>query len=364
MNTRMVEIFPRKNYAADFTELIDINLVDPITQLVLTYEPDCAGGVGTAVGHPVRGIEKIELVDGSDVLFSLSGAEAHAVDFYHNWAQQLGKLHYLIGNYSKVIIPLNFGRFLFDEEFAIDPAKHNNLQLRIKGDIGACMEGNDDGYLTVMGHVFDQKTVSPRGFIMTKEVKQYTLANSSHEYTDLPLDFPYKQLFLRAQRYGTAPEDQIDTVKLSEDQDKKIPINGLTMTQIIDHVMGKYPTYHEPMVIGGNAAMFYYFCAPTSRVYSQVSEWRPSTGAYQCATFYQAGGRFGIIMSTAGPNWQVFIQGHVPHGVVPLLPDYSNDPADWFDVGSLKSLRLDVKGAADVGTAQTAEIIAQQVRPY
>ena len=364
MNTRLVEILPRKNYAADYTELIDINLVDPISKLFITYEPDCAGLAGNAVGHPVRGIEKIELVDGSDVLLSLNGAEAHAIDFYHNWVQTLTELRYLIGNYSKVVIPLNFGRFPFDEEYAIDPARHNNLQLRIKIDIGACMEGNDDGYLTVLGEVFDQKQIAAKGFLMTKEVKQYTLANSSHEYTDLPLDYPYKQLFVRAQRYGTSPEDQIDTLKLSEDQDKKIPINGLTLNQIVAHVMGRYPKYHEVAVIGGNAALFYYYCAATARVYSQQSEWRPSSVAQQCATFYHVGGRFGIIMSNAGPNWQVSLQGHCPHAVVPLLPDYSNDPADWYNVSNLKSLRLDVKGAADVGTAQTAEIIAQQLRMY
>jgi len=360
----MVEIFPRKSYSADFTELIDINLVDPISKLVVVYEPLCAGGTGVAVGHAVRGIEKIEVVDGSDVLMSLSGAETHAIDYYHNKAVPYGKMHYLTGNYSKAVLALNFGRALYDAELALDPARHNNLQLKIKGDISAAMEGSTAGYLSVMAHVFDQKQVSPRGFLMAKEAKQFTLVNSSHEYTDLPLDHPYKQLFLRAQRYGTNPSDQINTIKLSEDQDKKIPINGLTLMQIIDSLSGKYPLYHEGIVIGGNATAFNYFCAPTQRTYGVATEWRTTGAGGTASIFPLGGGRFSFYSSASGPNWQLLLQGSCPHGVVPLLPDFSNDVADWYDVRNLRSLRLDVLGAADVGTSQTAEIIAQQLRLY
>jgi len=364
MNTRLVEIFPRKNYAADATEIIDINLIDPISQLLVVIEPDCAGPAGTAVGHVVRAIEKVELVDGSDVLASLNGAEAQAIDFYHNWTAIPGRNRFLIGNYSKAVLPLNFGRYLFDDEFAVDPARHNNLQLKIKIDIGAAMEGNDDAYLTVLGQVFDQKAIAAKGFLMTKEVKQFTLVNASHEYTDLPLDYPYKQLFLRAQRYGTDPDDQVDTIKLSEDQDKKIPINSLTLKQIVDNLAGRYPLYHETILIGGNAAAFKYFCIPTREVYGVATQWRENVADQQASIFFGDGGRFSIRMAAAGPNQQVIMQGQCPHAVVPVLPDYSNDPADWYDVRALKSLRLDVKGAADVGVSQTAEIIAQQLRMY
>ena len=364
MQTRKVEIFPRKNYTADFTEIIDINLVDPISRLVVTYEPDCAGGAGAAVGHPVRCITKIDLVDGSDVLLSLSGAQAHGIDFLHNWKQPPGDVRFLAGSYSKVNIGLNFGRYLFDDQMAIDPAKHNNLQLKISGDINGGMEGADDGYLTVMGDVFDQKAISTLGFLMTKEVKQYTLGNASHEYTDLPLDYIYKQLFFRAQRYGVFPTEQIDTIKLSEDQDKKIPINNLTLKQIVDTLAGFLPRYREVIVVGGLTSNPYYFCAPTVDVYGVTTEWRQATASGVASIYEGDGGRFSHDASAAGPNWQCFLEGLMPHAVIPLLPDYSNDPADWYDVRALKSLRLDVKGAADVGTAQVAEIIAQQYRTY
>jgi len=364
MQTRMVEIFPRKNYTADSTELIDINLIDPISQLLLTYEPDNNPDASEAQGHPIRCIEKIDLVDGSDVLLSLSGAEAHAIDFYHNWIEPPGDIRYLTGNYSKVVAILNFGRFLFDSEFAIDPARHNNLQLKIKIAIAGGGDHSNDGYLTVMAQVFDQKQIAAKGFLMTKEVKQYTLANASHEYTDLPLDYPYKQLFFRAQRYGIKPRYQIDTLKLSEDQDKKIPINGLTLAQIIDNLAARWPKYHEMILSAGSIAAFTRHCVCSDDCYGQSTEWRAVQAGTIASLYSIAGGSFTISASVAGPNQQIFIQGRCPHAVVPLLPDFSNDPADWYDVRNLKSLKLDVKGAADVGTAQTAEIIAQQLRMY
>jgi hypothetical protein len=364
MNTRLVEVYPRKDYTADFTEIIDINLVDPISKLVVTYEPDCAAPAGVAAGHPVRCITKIELVDGSDVLFSLNGAEAHAVDFFNTRCIPPGRIRYLNGQYHKVNIGMNFGRFLFDPDMAIDPKRHNNLQLKITGDINGGSEGADDGYLTVFAHVFDQKMVSPKGFLMTKEVKQYTMVNGSHEYTDLPLDYVYKQLFLRAQRYGTAPDDQVDTIKLSEDQDKKIPINSIDLKQWIDVLAGYWPKYTEMILVAALTVATNYFCAPTRDVKGVCTEWRSAQAGGTASIYSGAGGRFSHDGSAAGPNWQCLLEGKIPHGTVPLLPEYSNDPADWYDVRGLKSLRLDVKGAADVGTSQTAEIIVQQLRNY
>jgi len=365
MNTRLVEIFPRKNYTVDATEIIDLNLSDPISQLLVIAEPDSNNtGVDNVIGHPVRCLEKIELVDGSDVLYSLNGAQAQGVDFYHNWKVPFNDIRF-INNYSIVVARLNFGRYLFDSDFALDPARHNNLQLKIKLDIDGGADHSDDLYLSVLGQVFDQKVIAAKGLLTTKELKQYTLVASSHEYTDLPTDAIYKQLFLRAQAYLYAPSTQIDTIKLSEDQDKKIPINGLSMDQLIQSIVDTYGEYEESILVPAQSTdPFYYFCTPTEKNRFNATEWRQSCQDSTASCFFGDGGKFSFDPSAVNRNYQIRARGFIPHGVIPLLPDFSNDVADWYDVANLRSLRIDVKGGAALLASSVAEIIAQQLRMY
>jgi len=360
---RLNTILPRKNYTADAVELIDIDIIDPISQILFTHEVNnVSSGLG-ATGHPIRCISKIELVDGSTVLESLSGQEAQAVDFYHRGKEPSNLMLYMDGIYSEVVAAINFGRFLYDPLLAWDPKKFTNPQLKVTIDLdgGGC--NATDGYLTVIAHIFDEKKISPVGFLMTKEVKQYTLANGSHEYTELPRDFPYRQLFLRAQRYGTGPEDQIDTVKISEDADKRVPLNH-TMKQILRNVAAGWGTYKESIIMSGGTSAHYYYCTPCNWPKFAGAGWRNTANIGSAAFYGGDGGRFQRIMDTYAGNVQAHIEGYAPHAVVPLLPKFSDDLTDVYDVSKIGDLKLDVLAGSSVGTDQTAEIITQQLKKY
>jgi hypothetical protein len=364
MNYRLATILAREQHTADTTKVIDIDLQDPISQLSVTYEPDNNGSGANATAHPAKCIEKIELVDGSDVLFSLSGQEAQAVDFYDRNKVNPSIMCYLSGMYSEMVFNMNFGRHLWDEMYAFDPRKFTNPQLKITLNIDGGGDEANDGYLTVLAHTFDQRGISPVGFLMNKELKAFTLANSSHEYTDLPTDYPYRQIFLRAQRYGTGPEYQIDIVKLTEDSDKKIPLQH-TMSQILRNVVQQWDPYEEWILVASNTTTGeYYYCTPAYWPGFSNSQWRAAAVAVGTSQYEGDGGRFKHSASTVNLNVDVHCRGWAPHAVVPLLPKFGEDAALWYDVSNLGSLKLDVLGGSGVGTAQTAEIITQQLRKY
>ncbi len=71
MNYRMATLHALKSYTADTTEIIDVNVRDPISQLII--ELRVGNTADEMQAHPIACLTKIELVDGSDVLFSLSG---------------------------------------------------------------------------------------------------------------------------------------------------------------------------------------------------------------------------------------------------------------------------------------------------
>ena len=364
MNYRLATILERTNYAVDKTEIIDIDVIDPISQLLLTLETDNVDSGLGSTAHPIRGISKIELVDGSDVLWSLNGPEAQGLSFYERLKEAYSLMIYMTGMNSEIVIPINFGRHLFDPEYAFNPTKFTNPQLKITVDVGAGGCKSTSLYLTVIAQLFDEKAVSPLGFLSAKEVKDYTLADSAHEYTDLPTDRPYRFLFLRPQRYGTGPEDQIDTVKISEEVDKRIPLNH-TMKQILRNVVAQWPSYKEAIIMsGGTTLNQYYHCTPCHWPRFAGAGWRDSANIGPEAFFEGDGGRFKRLMDTYAGNVQAMIEGYAPHAMIPLLPPPSEDPMDWWDVSPIKSLKLDVKAGSSVGTAQTAQVVIQQLRSY
>lgn len=362
MNYRMTEIWPEHSYTTDQTVIIDLNLMNPVSQIIV--DADCYNGSETAItGHPVKGITKIELVDGSDVLYSLSGVEGHAVDFYHNKRERQAWFHYMGSNYTDYAIGLNFGRFLWDPLYALDPSKFRNLQLKITLDIDGGGGTPTTIRLRVTANVFDEKSVTPAGFLMHKEMKSYTLEDSAHEYSDLPTDYPYRKLFVRAQRYGTEANQQLESIKITEDNDRKVVINQ-KVARVMRNLIALTPAYKEGILLKGATTTRNFYCTPTATVYGVGGRWATAVAAGAVQFNDGDGGRFAAIVGTAGGYVHYQIHGWLPHGVFEFPFGIQNDPEDWYDVSKIGSLIIDVEAASSVGSSQTCQVLLQQARKY
>lgn len=362
MKYRLATILDAENHSADTTKVIDLNLADPVSQIQIVYKP-MNGAEAASTGHPAKCITKIELVDGSDVLFSLTGQEAQAVDWYHRKLEPPNILWYLNDNASEMIFNINFGRFLWDTLLAFDPSKFTNPQLKITIDIDAGGVNADSGYLAVFAMIFDEKSVSPGGFLMHKEIKDYTLAASAHEYTDLPTDYIYRKLLMRIQKYGTGPEYCFNNIKLSEDNDRRIPINHL-IGDILMLMVGQTRPYREWIITHGTTTFRNYHCTPTYWPVFAHAGWT-GTATPQGATVYEGdGGRFKIASTSAGLNQSVLCEGWCPHGVIEIPFGLQNEIEDWYDVTSLGSLRLDLLSASGMSSDESCQIFLQQLRRY
>lgn len=336
----------------------DINMQDPISEIVIGM--DLTNSVQDMTAHPVAAITKIELVDGSDVLYSLNGYEAEAQDWYNNGGHFRSNYNiFLNGNNVQRFIGIHFGRYLWDPEYAFDPSKFKNPQLRISYN---CALGGNTGsaiYFTLWANMFDEFVPSLKGFFMTKELKQYTMAANAHNYTDMPLDYPYRSIYFRPFLIDTEPNQAVANIKLSEDQDKKIPfdLGGVDITRTL---MGQYPAVIETayFMINSVAARYIYHGA-TTRVTSVAAEWRTSVPVRYYGFYGGDGGR-SLARASNTANSQVHTQGHIPHCVYELSCGIKNDPSTYYDVRNLGSLRLDITG----GAAAQGYIFVEQVREY
>lgn len=362
MNYRLSTIFARKSYTVDYTEIIDLDVVDPISQLLIELAVT-NGGSGAPAAHAIACLPKIELVDGSDVLFSLSGYEAEAVDIYHNKKMRSNWNPYLSGMDVQRFIAINFGRFLWDPILAFDPKKFRNPQLKLTLDIDAGGISATPNKLQVWANMFDQKEVSPIGFLMHKEVKDYARVASAHEYTDLPRDYPYRKLFLRCQRAGYEPNVMVNNIKLSEDQDKRIIINHDAET-IFRNIAQDNPMLTELIYTGAGLVSQNKYCTPTTRVVLNANTWDTTAGAGEIAVYDGDGGRFKIITGTASKNVQVAVNGWMPHATWEIPFGDQLDMDDWFDVTKVGSLKADIETGSLAIDTEKIQIFLQQLRKY
>jgi len=362
MNYRLSTIYPRKSHAADVTEIIEINVADPISAFIIEMSVgNTASAAPTA--HALECLTNISLVDGSDVLFSLSGKQADALDWYCNGLQRSNWNPYLNGMDTQRFIGINFGRHLWDGQLAFDPKKFRNPQLKFSIDLDAGGCAPDEVVIEIWACVFDQKEVTPIGFLMAKEIKDYLLAASAHEYSDMPTDHMYRKMLIRCQRAGTEPNQILDNIKLSEDQDKRVVFDHGT-EDIFRSIAIRTPKYHEEIIGHVGTTQTYGYCTPTSRVNGICQRWAETVGAGEIAFYDGDGGRFKVISATIASNMQVTLAGWLPHGVWEIPFGDQNDMADWYDVTKIGSLRADILTGSGALTTDSVQLFLQQLRKY
>jgi len=358
MNTRVATILSPEDLGTAGTKVIDINIKDIISRITIAFKATNVSEVMQE--HPAANISKIELVDGSDVLFSLSGLQAQAINFYNRKNKPYSYIDDIAAHNQTAVMSIDFGRFLYDPELAFDPNKFVNPQLKITWDEDACEVDCVVNECIVRAHIFDQKEVAPVGFLMTKEIYSYLVQTSGYEYIDLPTDHILHQLYVKARYADTSFFGLMAEAKLSEDNDRRIPLD-LTMTELLHDALEAYGYVMEHFYLNGVTSSTVFFAMPCDLEYIG---WSPYGAKDAGAIWATGGGKCRHIGTSASYNQKGMIVGALPHGVMPILPRPSEEIADWYDVPALGSLRLRLKDTASVADVATAEIITQQFRKY
>jgi len=356
MNYRLASILPSEAANSAGTKTIDINVADPISRFVIQIKGLNSTDAPTA--HPAKMITKIELVDGSDVLFSLSGVEAQALNFYDEGRMPHTVLNYLNDVYAIATYHVDFGRYLYDPVLALDPSKFTNPQLKITHNLAAGGSAPDAALLSVYAHVFDEKSVSASGFLMSKEQYGYTLVQSAKEHIDLATDYPYRKLILQSMSATLQPWEQFNQVKLSQDNDKKVVINDEKTSDLLK-LFRLWPEITEVIYAKTKAGTQVIHCTPAyERIANVTGVAAALDGCYITDTY---GGAISVTDGAAASIMMV-LSGLSPHSTLCLPFGTQLDIEDWFKVAAIGSLKLTLKaGSSAVGTC---EVVTQQIRSY
>jgi len=340
------------------TKTVDVDLSQPVSRLVVEMKGTNNGSTPTA--HPATMLTKLELVDGSDVLFSLSGKEAQALNILTAGGTGYTEQNFIDNNSAIAVCNIDFGRWLWDPQLALDPSRFRNLQLKVTHNKALGGSAPDAGTLSVFADIFDDKRVMPIGFLQAKEHYTYSLTSSAVETIDLPTDYPLRNLIVQSLSTGKQPHDQYNKLKLIEDDGKKVPINDIRTSDLIKMTPNnKYMT--ETVRISNNTSAFTCYCTPT---YDTKIVWAPILGTDSGWLGKASYGGTFTADGSAATEGDCILTGKGPHGALCIPFGIQDDITDWYDMTNIKSLKLKVTAGSSVGSSSTAEIVVQQLRRY
>ena len=367
-------MFRRKTYLENSLVLadsgektFDITVRDPITTLWLLFEATNGASYNQA-NTLYQCIDTIEIIDGSEVLFSLDGVEALALAAYQLRRMPPQVISELPGNPHEASIPILFGRWLGDQALAFDPTKFANPQLRLKWNLANVNDVGDTGFSTGSGRFTLLADVmegvpAPVGFLMSKEWYSWTTASGGVEYIDLPKDYSVRSMLLRAEKAASYVDQIVSKIKLSCDAGKLIPFDIDTLDLIFNLNLDGYRFDYRHVFHCGNGNTLYPLLKYEEDVQlisedlDDVVYKYPNYGYGQGAVaVYKAGSAFGAHVNTGA---------HV-HGMCPFrtlyIPMGEDDDAEtWFDPRPFGSVRLEATGATASGSGY---LVLTQARPY
>jgi len=349
------------------TWTIDVNIQDPITAFWIKFQ-NVNGGTANHDNLLPQCISSIQLIDGADVLYSLSGQQAYALAAY-----QLGHLPENVfdegaGDLQTFCFPMMFGLKFGDPVRAFDPKKYKNPQLRFTWNMAAINAVGANGFLTnrldltILADVMEN-AVAPRGFLMHKEIYTWTTAALGWEYIDLPMDFPYRGMMLRGVKAITCWHWIFNQLRMNCDGGQHIAMN-IRGWDLLNWVTMLTPQFHYNHCFRIKNADRIQLVLRHSEVVQLICDGTGNTVPEYVSGGYGEGTCTVWTNDAANNAIQKFyadIQGRNPFDCLYIPFGDQQNPADWFPTKRFKGIRMECQGGVAAGANS---LVLTQDRPY
>ncbi len=359
MKYRTNTILAAESLSSAGTKTIDILDKDPISSIMIKFRTTATANYMAA--HGAKDMTKIELVDGSDVLYSANGYLAQALAIYDRKCASLSHGQHINANGEYNLYPIDFGRKLYDPLLALDPKRFKNLQLKITYTLTGAYAAGVAAEMEILANSFDEMVISPVGFLTSKQLYDATNpADGSYSYVELPTDFPIRKLILRGYYEAREPWYVLQSLRLDEDNQKRIPFDLDLETYA--RIMKAVWTPIEESIWG-------YVASGGSAYYVTPSDYYPTcigAGQVSAEPIYVSNHPFGgkiTIYCASSTFMDALVRGYLPHHSWEIPFGNPDDPDDWYDLTKVGHLRARLEGGS-LGASGTAQILTQQLRKY
>jgi len=348
--------------------VIDLDLVDPVSALVL--EVESTNGATSNKGNFISDIvTKVELVDGGVSYVSLNMAQLEALYFY-----KTGKMPTMFpsewgGGGQRHSCPLLFGRYLWDRAYAFFPPNFRNPQLKITFNKAVIRAAAADGFasgnnilLSVTAKMMEE-VGSPAEFLAAKEIKSFTSVASGDERVELPIDYVYRMLMLRAWLQTKDINELISDLKITCDTDKFVMLNRKVMQLdaealaqlgmgVIKHDVLRSNAEHTRLIFNKEPLIAPYMTEADVQNFINLNAiWSSDMYAFNYDKNGAADG--------TDRKHTMIEMGHAPHATVPVFFGLPMEPDTWFNPTAYKKIEAVLTQAAASGAIQ---LVLEQVR--
>lgn len=345
---------------------IDVNVTDPITEILVTLR--ATNSTTSNKANPIwHNVKSIQLVDGGDVLWNVTGIEL--MSFFANYEAKLPhyKLSEIASDSQYVTIPLPFGRWLYDQDYAFNPVNFKNPQIKIDwaagnvNAVGVTGFATGTSYLTVMARLM-QGVNPPRAMLTLKEYDNYTSAASGDATTELPTDRVWRALMYRAYKSGVALNTSITNLKLSLDGDKFVPFNYSVpkFWREMATKLGLFDVRGLAMADDNTAFENWIAFSQSGMVSARASGIVVGADNYDNSQVTpHVVNHAGTTQTGQGVWWSVLGTSFENSVLYPF--GRKDEPADWFNLNIYKSAKLK---ATQGNAGASCQVVLQEVRPY
>jgi len=350
------------------TVTIDLSAIKtPISYISIEYE--ATNGTTSCVDHELHDdVSKIELVDGSDVLASLSMIGWQALNFFELKRFPHMKLTEAGGAVQEEKVYIFFGRYPDDPLFYFDATKFASpiLQCTHKLTIDASAGfQTGTGKITVMARLIEEGAEPYRGFLMAKERKTFISAASGDDETDLYRDYAYRMILVQALLSTNQPHEIISKAKLSIDADKYVPFDMYT-EDIYDKNLADYGLVKQIKTLftaHDGTALLDVYNIKSARLRPDVANHLGYISAVDAEKvtneLYDLSSPATPATQTTPKNCEVEVDGLSPHAMIALPLPIDLKAEEWFDPTDYGSVKLFLTQAM---ANATVKIITQQLR--
>ena len=357
MKTRDYVLVNAQNISDSQTFTKDLKTGMKIQELRVIYQAT-NGSTSNTLGKLNGMVSKLEVVDGSDVLHSLSFRQEQARDYFLTGRLPCQQLNSKLGGVVIEEADIYFGRFPGDRDFYLDTSRFKNAMLSLASALTISATAGFEtakGYLTVILKLIEDAAPPCQGFILSKEAENFTTVGSGTKSTDLATDFDYQSLMFGALETTIEPDVDISNYKLTLDDDRFIPFN-LSATQILEDNVRRLPAVRQRKNFLNDTAVNW-----LSDVYGRVSGWMGPIGGTAKGGVSTVTAEQLVAYMTTGDTASLFlnVRGYCPHSFLEWPFGDGREVDDYLKVAGLSKAELIGTDAA-AGGAYT--VVTNQVR--
>jgi len=358
MNYRNVIIDNNRDISTAATLTLDLDIADAISRLSFKFNIANHGTTPVIIGHPARAVTKIEVLDGSHIITSLSAEEMLAANYYDRRHSPQSYINGVTGTQSFFTCGIDFGRWLWDPELALQPGAYDNLQLKITFNKALYESSATAMYMTIMADVFDEKSISPKGYLRRYEATTWTPSGTATEYVNVPIDLPIRKLLPVGYSTTKNFRGQIHTWKLSQDGDKKVPFHTNSRSYMAQMQAYLPPLIESVIHVGSTSTEVLYTMPSYEGVFTGLS-----TAAEDVFLTSYVADVLTVDAATGGNRIEGIAKGWIPFHTFEILMGQHDEIGGWFVAGNTKKLEFQ-STASTPGTSPVGKLVMEQLATH